>query len=177
MQHPPNKPRPNATRGTNTSKYYDCHRSCHPLNEGIPSRCSSTQSHHQLSAKSQNYQKNDTPTSNTALATHDDNTTSPNTASAQKRSLQLAPATIKLTYEPSFAGGGATEVSSQHHQMLFVSARCLDMSRTKRSFFFCLMAAWLNEGRCPGGRPSVSANYKTIEASGFCIEMTTVHAI
>ena len=35
--------------------------------------------------------------------------------------------------------------------------------------FFCLMAAWLNEGRCPGGRPSVSANYKTIEASGFCI--------
>ena len=39
------------------------------------------------------------------------------------------------------------------------------------------MAAWLNEGRCPGGRPSVSANYKTIEASGFCIEMTTVHAI
>ena len=39
------------------------------------------------------------------------------------------------------------------------------------------MAAWLNEGRCPGGRPSVSANYKTIEASGFCIEMTTVYAI
>ena len=24
--------------------------------------------------------------------------------------------------------------------------------------FFCLMAAWLNEGRCPGGRPSVSTN-------------------
>jgi len=22
--------------------------------------------------------------------------------------------------------------------------------------FFCLDAAWLNEGRCPGGRPSVS---------------------
>ena len=43
--------------------------------------------------------------------------------------------------------------------------------------FFCLMAAWLNEGRCPGGRPSVSTNYITIEASVFCIEMTTVHAI
>ena len=41
--------------------------------------------------------------------------------------------------------------------------------------FFCLMAAWLNEGRCPGGRPSVSTNYITIEASVFCIEMTTVH--
>ena len=39
------------------------------------------------------------------------------------------------------------------------------------------MAAWLNEGRCPGGRPSVSTNYITIEASVFCIEMTTVHAI
>ena len=24
--------------------------------------------------------------------------------------------------------------------------------------FFCLDAAWLNEGRCPGGRPSVSEN-------------------
>ena len=24
--------------------------------------------------------------------------------------------------------------------------------------FFCLDAAWLNEGRCPGGRPSVSYN-------------------
>ena len=24
--------------------------------------------------------------------------------------------------------------------------------------FFCLNAAWLNEGRCPGGRPSVSVN-------------------
>ena len=44
-------------------------------------------------------------------------------------------------------------------------------------FFFGLMAAWLNEGRCPGGRPSVSTNYITIEASVFCIEMTTVHAI
>ena len=43
--------------------------------------------------------------------------------------------------------------------------------------FFCLMAAWLNEGRCPGGRPSVSTNYITIQASVFCIEMTTVHAI
>ena len=46
-----------------------------------------------------------------------------------------------------------------------------------RMSFFCLMAAWLNEGRCPGGRPSVSTNYITIEASVFCIEMTTVHAI
>ena len=26
------------------------------------------------------------------------------------------------------------------------------------TFFFCLDAAWLNEGRCPGGRPSVSYN-------------------
>ena len=25
--------------------------------------------------------------------------------------------------------------------------------------FFCLDAAWLNEGRCPGGRTSVSYNY------------------
>ena len=25
-------------------------------------------------------------------------------------------------------------------------------------FFFNLDAAWLNEGRCPGGRPSVSKN-------------------
>ena len=47
----------------------------------------------------------------------------------------------------------------------------------KEEHFFCLMAAWLNEGRCPGGRPSVSTNYITIEASGFCIEMITVHAI
>ena len=33
-------------------------------------------------------------------------------------------------------------------------------SRTCRDFysFFCLDAAWLNEGRCPGGRPSVSEN-------------------
>ena len=44
-------------------------------------------------------------------------------------------------------------------------------------YFFCVMAAWLNEGRCPGGRPSVSTNYITLEASVFCIEMTTVHAI
>ena len=36
---------------------------------------------------------------------------------------------------------------------------------------------WLNEGRCPVGRPSVSTNEITIEASVFCIEMTTVHAI
>ena len=43
--------------------------------------------------------------------------------------------------------------------------------------FFCLMAAWLNEVRCPGGRPSVSTNYITIEANVFCIEMTTVHVI
>ena len=28
---------------------------------------------------------------------------------------------------------------------------------SERLFFF-LMAAWLNEGRCPGGRPSVSTN-------------------
>ena len=35
------------------------------------------------------------------------------------------------------------------------------------TFFFSLMAAWLNEGRCPGGRPSVSTNYITIEASVF----------
>ena len=27
---------------------------------------------------------------------------------------------------------------------------------TKLSPFFCLDAAWLNEGRCPGGRPSVT---------------------
>ena len=40
--------------------------------------------------------------------------------------------------------------------------------------FFGLMAARLNEGRCPGGR-SVSTNYITIEAV-FCIKMTTVHA-
>ena len=50
-----------------------------------------------------------------------------------------------------------------------------EQSRTQN--FFCLMAAWLNEGRCPGGRPSVSTNCITIEASVFCIEMTTVHAI
>ena len=52
-----------------------------------------------------------------------------------------------------------------------------DPIQTLELFFFCLMAAWLNEGRCPGGRPSVSTNYITIEASVFCIEMTTVHAI
>ena len=60
-------------------------------------------------------------------------------------------------------------------------ARCLPKSKQNQpqntTFFFCLMAAWLNEGRCPGGRPSVSTNYITIEASVFCIEMTTVHAI
>ena len=28
--------------------------------------------------------------------------------------------------------------------------------RAKAGVFFCLDAAWLNEGRCPGGRPSVS---------------------
>ena len=55
---------------------------------------------------------------------------------------------------------------------------CMGLSsRVVVTGFFCLMAAWLNEGRCPGGRPSVSTNYITIEASVFCIEMTTVHAI
>ena len=39
------------------------------------------------------------------------------------------------------------------------------------------MAAWLNEGRCPGGRPSVSTKHITIEADVFCIEMATVHVI
>ena len=42
----------------------------------------------------------------------------------------------------------------------FLSAYCLNV-------FFCLMAAWLNEGRCPGGRSSVSANYKTIKGIWF----------
>ena len=28
--------------------------------------------------------------------------------------------------------------------------------QSRRRFFVCLDAAWLNEGRCPGGRPSVS---------------------
>ena len=32
--------------------------------------------------------------------------------------------------------------------------------------FFCLDAAWLNEGRCPGGRPSVSEN-KVIVANSM----------
>ena len=53
----------------------------------------------------------------------------------------------------------------------------LDYSTLLLPLFFCLMAARLNESRCPGGRPSVSTNYITIEASAFCIEMTTVHAI
>ena len=30
------------------------------------------------------------------------------------------------------------------------------VSCAKGRGFFCLDAAWLNEGRCPGGRPSVS---------------------
>ena len=33
-----------------------------------------------------------------------------------------------------------------------------DGSRESTTDFFCLIAAWLNEGRCPGGRPSVSTN-------------------
>ena len=32
---------------------------------------------------------------------------------------------------------------------------------SKKNHFFCLDAAWLNEVRCPGGRPSVSAKQKT----------------
>ena len=41
-------------------------------------------------------------------------------------------------------------------QMLHESTRQpLELSSMS---FFCLMAAWLNEGRCPGGRPSVSTN-------------------
>ena len=32
-------------------------------------------------------------------------------------------------------------------------------------FFFFLDAAWLNEGRCPGGRPSVSKNYIKVAKS------------
>ena len=55
--------------------------------------------------------------------------------------------------------------------------RCDLLAKKVPAPFFCLMAAWLNEGRCPGGRPSVSTNYITIEANVFCIEMTTVHAI
>ena len=63
----------------------------------------------------------------------------------------------------------ASETSEEElDQMFLVSAQ---------SCFFCLMAAWLNEVRCPGGRPSVSTNYITIEANVFCIEMTTVHVI
>ena len=34
----------------------------------------------------------------------------------------------------------------------------LTLSSPSIEGFFCLMAAWLNEGRCPGGRPSVSTN-------------------
>ena len=33
-----------------------------------------------------------------------------------------------------------------------------DISSWPLPLFFCLNAAWLNEGRCPGGRPSVSVN-------------------
>ena len=58
-----------------------------------------------------------------------------------------------------------------------IGSSCFGSSLLERTPFFCLMAAWLNEGRCPGGRPSVSTNYITIEANVFCIEMTTVHAI
>ena len=42
---------------------------------------------------------------------------------------------------------------------------CCTMSPTcvpsvqKNLPFFCLNAAWLNEGRCPGGPPSVSENF------------------
>ena len=43
--------------------------------------------------------------------------------------------------------------------------------------FYFLMAAWLNEGRYPGGHPSVSTNCISIEANGFCVEITTVHVI
>ena len=34
----------------------------------------------------------------------------------------------------------------------------LNVIDTSFSFFFYLDAAWLNESRCPGGRPSVSEN-------------------
>ena len=36
---------------------------------------------------------------------------------------------------------------------------------THKRFFFNLDAAWLNEGRCPGGRPSVSENYLIVAKS------------
>ena len=71
------------------------------------------------------------------------------------------------------------------HELLMTVQNCNEITSCSenpqyqlyKTYFFCLMAAWLNEGRCPGGRPSVSTNYITIEASVFCIEMTTVHAI
>ena len=39
----------------------------------------------------------------------------------------------------------------------FLSQQSSERSKNKCTGFFCLKAAWLNEGRCPGGRPSVSA--------------------
>ena len=43
-------------------------------------------------------------------------------------------------------------ICSQTQTAVFFFCRC------RARFFFYLDAAWLNEGRCPGGRPSVSKN-------------------
>ena len=44
------------------------------------------------------------------------------------------------------------KVGSQRHSQWH------PVSRQRENEFFFLNAAWLNEGRCPGGRPSVSVN-------------------
>ena len=102
--------------------------------------------------------------------------------------LALAPGKFSLQAD-TFSCAAGTAGKQKWSLILPSSARVSELTYSQslvpdirsltlfRMTFFCLMAAWLNEGRCPGGRPSVSANYKTIEASGFCIEMTTVHVI
>ena len=58
-------------------------------------------------------------------------------------------------------GDGAwTDDSATEGMEAWETALSADLKRAalRSTWFFCLMAAWLNEGRCPGGRPSVSTN-------------------
>ena len=58
----------------------------------------------------------------------------------------------------STKGKGKTETEVTLHYRTYwkVYYTPLGFSTVQFEPFFCLDAAWLNEGRCPGGRPSVS---------------------
>ena len=56
---------------------------------------------------------------------------------------------------PSYTSGHMSQFTDNTRP---VGSSASSADRSGRGPFFYLDAAWLNEGRCPGGRPSVSEN-------------------